>query len=86
MPVQDWPLAVCDATSVDPADFVETDVIYPNYIAENRALHFNANQKWYWLPHQDKNEALVFKAIDSDIRKDARKSQPPRTSFKMLTD
>ncbi|KAL2368596.1 hypothetical protein RJZ57_007021 [Blastomyces gilchristii] len=66
VPVRDWPLALCDASSVDQADFVDTDVIYPNYIAENRMLHFDADQKWYWLPDQTADEVLVFKAIDSD--------------------
>jgi ATP-dependent protease Clp ATPase subunit len=45
VPVLDWPLAVCDATTVDEADLVDTDVIYPNYIAQNRMLHFNPKRK-----------------------------------------
>lgn len=75
VPVRDWPLAICDAASVDQADFVDTDVIYPNYVAENRMLHFNANQKWYWLPDQAANEVLVFKAVDSDDCTSSRESQ-----------
>jgi hypothetical protein len=66
VPVGDWPLAICDATSVDQADLVAADIIYPNYHAENRMVHFNENQKWYWLPDQAANEVLTFKAIDSD--------------------
>jgi hypothetical protein len=45
---------------------VDTDVLYPNYHAENKMLHFNANQKWYWLPDQAESEVLVFKAVDSN--------------------
>lgn len=29
-PVRDWRLAVCDATTVDPADLVPADVMYHN--------------------------------------------------------
>ncbi|TAQ86919.1 hypothetical protein B7494_g4747 [Chlorociboria aeruginascens] len=58
VPVRDWPLALCDATSVDQADLVDADVIYPNYLAENRMVHFNEDQKWYWLPDQAANEIL----------------------------
>ncbi|KAF2753096.1 hypothetical protein EJ05DRAFT_490317 [Pseudovirgaria hyperparasitica] len=66
VPVRDWPLAICDASTVDQNDFVDTDVIYPSYIAENRMLHYNSEQQWYWLPDQKKDEVLVFKAIDTD--------------------
>jgi hypothetical protein len=65
---------VCDATTVRLEDLVETDVIWPNYIAENRALHFNDQQKWFWLPDQAEDEVLVFKATDSDLDKAACES------------
>jgi hypothetical protein len=68
VPVRDWPLALCDAASVDQADLVDADVIYPNYLAENRMVHFNEGQKWYWLPDQAANEILVFKAVDTEYR------------------
>jgi hypothetical protein len=50
------------------------DVLYPNYLAENRMVHFNENQRWYWLPDQSPNEILVFKAVDSDNFGSSRKS------------
>ncbi|KAK2598100.1 hypothetical protein QQS21_005811 [Conoideocrella luteorostrata] len=64
-PVCDWPLAVCDAKSIDQNDLVPTDVIYSSYIAENYMVHFNTNQRWYWLPDHQTDEILVFKAVDS---------------------
>jgi len=66
VPVRDWPLALCDASTVDPIDLMASDVIYPNYLAENRLLHFNDRQNWYWLPDQTTDEVLLFKAVDSD--------------------
>lgn len=64
-PVRDWPLAVCDATSVNKKDLIPTDIIYPAYIAENCMVHYNVKQKWYWIPDQKSDELLVFKAVDS---------------------
>jgi len=66
VPVRDWPLALCDASSIDGTNLVDSDVIYPNYLAENRLVHFNEKQKWYWLPDQIMNEVFLFKAVDSD--------------------
>ncbi|CAI7659319.1 unnamed protein product [Penicillium palitans] len=74
VPVRDWPLALCDASSIDPADFVPSDIIYPNYVAENLMLHYSSNQTWYWLPDQQPDEVLVFKAVDSDKRDNHRTS------------
>lgn len=37
-------------------------------------VHFNRNQKWYWLPGQKDDEVLVFKAYDSDNKGSWRKS------------
>lgn len=75
LPVRDWPLAICDASTALPEDLVESDVIYPNYVAENFLVHFNENQKWYWLPDQAEDEVLVFKAVDSDPDKHNRRSK-----------
>ncbi|RDW93965.1 putative CmcJ-like methyltransferase [Aspergillus mulundensis] len=66
LPIHDWPLALCDATSVSAEDLVPTDIIYPKFIAENYMLHHNENQTWYWLPDHRADEVLVFKAHDSE--------------------
>ncbi|TPX18958.1 uncharacterized protein E0L32_011351 [Thyridium curvatum] len=65
VPVKDWPLAICDATTVDRDDLIASDVLYPNFIAENHLIHHNEKQKWYWLPEQTDKEVLVFKALDT---------------------
>ncbi|KAM7214456.1 hypothetical protein V8F06_010150 [Rhypophila decipiens] len=66
LPVEDWPLAVCDARTVKQEDLVPADIIYPDYVAENCMVHYDENQKWYWLPEHGENEVLVFKAVDSE--------------------
>ena len=64
-PVRDWPLAICDASSLSKDDLVSSDVLYPKYVTENMYLHFDESQKWYWLPDQSEDELLLFKAMDS---------------------
>ncbi|CAK7229737.1 hypothetical protein SCUCBS95973_007329 [Sporothrix curviconia] len=65
-PVHDWPLAICDATTLDRArDLLPSDVVYPQYVAENYMVHYSPRQKWYWLPDHQPDEILVFKAFDS---------------------
>ena len=33
-PVQNWPLAMCDAQSIEPGDLVPTDLVYPDKVGE----------------------------------------------------
>ena len=61
-----------------------TDIIYPNYIAENRMVQYNEYQKWYWLPNQAANEVLVFKAVDSDDPTSSREFQSSENLPKIL--
>uniref|UniRef100_A0A8H7N3S2 Uncharacterized protein n=1 Tax=Bionectria ochroleuca TaxID=29856 RepID=A0A8H7N3S2_BIOOC len=71
-PVQDWPLAVCDAMTLDDADVVPADVVYQKVATENYLIHHNVNQKWYYMDRQEDHEALLFKAADSDAGRTAR--------------
>ncbi|OCK76176.1 hypothetical protein K432DRAFT_419377 [Lepidopterella palustris CBS 459.81] len=72
-PVRDWPLALCDATTLDVTnDVVPSDVIYRKFVAENCLIHYNKAQKWYYLGDQDPSEVLIFKAVDSESDENAR--------------
>ncbi|KAI1819345.1 hypothetical protein F4861DRAFT_534523 [Xylaria intraflava] len=71
-PVDDWPLAVCDATSLDTSDAVPADVVYQKVVTENYMVHFNDRQKWFYLHKQEPHEVLLFKAADSEPGQTAR--------------
>ncbi|RYP41076.1 hypothetical protein DL767_001237 [Monosporascus sp. MG133] len=71
-PVEDWPLAVCDATSLDPSDAVSADVVYQKVVTENYLVHYSDKQKWFYLDRQEPHEVLVFKAADSEPGQTAR--------------
>lgn len=66
-PLEDWPLAICDASSVDfEADTMSADIVYPNWVTENVQVHYNERQKWYYLSNQMPSEVLVFRSAQSD--------------------
>jgi hypothetical protein len=64
-PVETFPLAICDARSIAPDDFVVSERRYPNRIGQTYAITYNPAHRWYWLPRMRRDEALVFKVFDS---------------------
>lgn len=67
-PVKDWPLALCDAATLNyDAEIVPTDVVYEDFVAENGLMQYREAQMWFYLADQDSSEVLVFKAADSEI-------------------
>jgi hypothetical protein len=64
-PVRESPLAVCDARSLQPDDFVAGDLIYPQRRGEIYAVTFRPTHHWYYFPHMQPDEALLLKCYDS---------------------
>jgi len=65
-PNQDWPLALCDAATLDP----ERDLEVADYVTEttNRehCLVYRRNtHRWWYLSHQKITEAFLFRQYDS---------------------
>ena len=67
-PVQESPLAVCDAQSMALEDFVRHVLKYRDRDGEVYSVAYNPNHKWYYLPQQRKDEVLLLKCYDSDNR------------------
>lgn len=67
-PPHDMPLAICDQRTIDPADWVEGKTVEPMmpegvpYVT----TVFNPGQRWSWFSGLTPDDALVFKAWDSD--------------------
>jgi hypothetical protein len=78
-PVETHPLAIADARSVSFDDFIISERRYPNRIGQTYAIAYNPKHKWYWLPRQAREEALVFKVYDS--AKDGRARWTAHTAF-----
>jgi hypothetical protein len=64
-PVETFPLGICDAESLAPADLVVSERRYPGRIGQTYAITHNPAHRWYWFPHMRREEALVFKVYDS---------------------
>jgi hypothetical protein len=71
-PPQDVPLAVCDARTTSPDDVTVGDAVIdsphePERRFESSLYHANPGHRWFWFSDMRRDEALVFKAFDSDL-------------------
>ena len=64
-PLRDWPLAICDATSIGPHDLRAVDLIYPQRRGEIYYLSYAPGQRWYYAPDMQPDEAWLLKNFDS---------------------
>lgn len=64
-PVWTTPLALCDAGSIDAADFLASDLVYPDKVGETFSVRPNPAHRWYYYPHLRPQEALLLKIYDS---------------------
>jgi len=77
-PVEDAPLAVCDARSVAARDLVACDLVFRDRLGETYALAFSPKQRWYYYPRMRRGEVLLLKCYDS--REDVARFSP-HTAF-----
>jgi hypothetical protein len=78
-PLRDAPLAVCDASSVDPGDLVASDLVYRNRVGETYAVKYNPGHRWFYVPEMQPDEVLLLKCFDS--KTDGRARFMPHTAF-----
>src|SRR3984957_19405198 len=78
-PLRDAPLAVCDARSVAPEDWVPQDLVYPDRTGEIFALTYNPAHRWFYAPAMRTDEVLLLKCFDS--ARDGRARFMPHTAF-----
>jgi hypothetical protein len=94
-PPQDWPLAVCDGTSVGDDEGVPNVMVRlselpdPDNIPEHcededklpaaSVFHFNPKHRWWYFPDMTRDEVILLKFHDSDHSKAWR---TPHTSFR----
>ena len=78
-PIQDAPLAVADAQSVDSGDLVATDLVYPDRIGEIYYVKFNPSHRWFYASAMRQDEVMLFKCFDS--ADDGRARFVPHSAF-----
>lgn len=91
-PPQDWPLALCDYTSVGSDEGLNNRMYLVDEIPDDLYLdmppdapgasgfefHHNANHRWWFFPDMTRDEILFFKLNDSD---DSRAWRVPHSAF-----
>jgi hypothetical protein len=78
-PIQDSPLAVSDARSIDGQDLVATDLVYPDRTGEIYYVKFNPEHKWFYAPAMRNDEVMLIKCYDSVA--DGRARFVPHSAF-----
>jgi len=66
IPVETWPLTLCDARSVAPGDLIATERRAKDRTGELLLATYNPDHRWVYFPHMAPNEALLIKTFDSD--------------------
>lgn len=64
-PNDDWPLALCDYSTIQPSDIVHADVLHVDRVTENQLLYPNEQQRWYYVENQRPNDLILFRNVDS---------------------
>ena len=78
-PLRDAPLAVCDAGTAAPRDFVASDLIYRDRTGETYAVTHDERHRWYYVSAMQRHEALLLKCFDS--ARDGTARFAPHTAF-----
>lgn len=71
-PIQESPLAVADARSIVPSDWVASDLVYPDRVGETYGVTYNPAHHWVYFPLMHRDQALLIKCFDSDTDGRAR--------------
>jgi len=64
-PVEDYPLALCDARSIERLDLIDSERRAPNHIGEIQLAVHDARQRWFYFSAMRPPEVLMFKTFDS---------------------
>jgi hypothetical protein len=91
-PPQDWPLALCDFTSVGPDEGLDNRLYFVDKIPADLyaqmppdapgtsgfEFHHNPGHRWWYFPDMTRDEVLLFKFNDSD---QSRAWRVPHSAF-----
>ena len=66
------PLGICDGRSIPQKGFIRVERRYKYRTGEVYHIAHHPAHEWFYFPHMNRNEALVFKVFDSDAGKPSR--------------
>ena len=64
-PLLDSPLALCDAQSLEEENLIASDLLYPDRAGETYSITYNPNQRYYYFPKMQSDEAVLIRCFDS---------------------
>jgi len=71
-PVESWPLALVDASSIAPQDLAACDLVYEKRTGEIYIGVYNPSHRWLYFPAMERHEAVIIKCYDSALDGRAR--------------
>ena len=77
--VESWPLAICDARSIEPEDLIATDLVYRDRVGEVFNLAHNPDHQWFYFPRLEEDRTILLKCFDS--AEDGRARFTAHTAF-----
>ena len=77
--IRNHSLALCDATSISPNSLISMERRADERIGELQVALYDDNQRWYYYPDLEMDEAILIKTFDSST--DGRSQFTPHTSF-----
>jgi hypothetical protein len=64
-PVLESPLTLCDAQSLEEKNLIASDLKYPDRTGETYSITYNPNQRYYYFPRMQADEAVLIRCFDS---------------------
>ena len=69
-PLNDWPLVLCDGSSVNRASDLEAaDLLYPDLVTENFQVYHCKTHRWYYLSNHQPDEIIVFRQASTSPKR-----------------
>ncbi|MBV8119510.1 MAG: methyltransferase, partial [Alphaproteobacteria bacterium] len=66
------PLTFCDAQSLEEENLIASDLKYPDRTGETYSITYNPNQRYYYFPRMQPDEAVLIRCYDSALHGAAR--------------
>jgi hypothetical protein len=67
-PVLESPLTLCDAQSLSEKNLIASDLKYPDRTGETNRITYNPDQRDYYFPKMEADEAVLIRCYDSARR------------------
>lgn len=77
--IEQWPLALCHARSVDDNHLHTVERRAYNRVGQTRHASYDGGNEWYYFPHMNRNEAVLIKNYDTAV--DGRARYALHTAF-----